>query len=378
MAVKDVDVIIAGGGVMGSAAAWQLARRGARVTCVDHFAPPHALGSSHGSTRIIREAYYEHPLYVPLVRRAFTLWDELARGVDEMPLYHITGGAYVGRPASELIRGVLTSVRAHDIAHDVLEPDALAERYPAFLAAKGMIAVVEQRAGYLHVEASIRTMRARAMAAGALFLDQEPVQSFEVDDAGVTVTTPSRTLRADRLVVAVGGWIRELVPQLARIFTVQRQPTVWCSARGAGVAPNEAPVSIWQLRSGKAFYTIPDEGDGFKIGVHYGGALTTVAKLDRNVKAAEERQGRELLARYIPAAAGPVRTSSVCFYTNTPDLHFAIDWLPDTKDRVLIVSPCSGHGFKFAPAIGEMAADLIESGRTDFDLAPFKLGRFAG
>jgi len=374
--VKHFDVIVAGGGAMGTAATWQLAKRGLRVACLDRFAPPHVLGSSHGSTRIIREAYFEHPQYVPLVRRAFALWDELAQQVAVLPLYFLTGGAYIGSANSALLRGVLASVRTHAIPHEVLEPDALAQRYPALKAEFGMKAIVEERAGFVHVAAAIRAMRAQAMAGGAQLEDLEPVEHFDVGANDVTVRTARETYRADRLVVAVGAWIRELVPQLARIFTVQRQVTVWCAARGAGVAPNEAPVTIWELESGETFYTIPDEGDGFKIGVHYGGALTNVDDIDRKVSDAEQQKARELLARYIPPAAGEIRSASVCMYTNTPDLHFAIDWLPGANERVLIVSPCSGHGFKFAPAIGEIAAAMITNGHSDFDIGPFSLGRF--
>jgi sarcosine oxidase len=374
--VKHFDVIVAGGGAMGTAATWQLAKRGLRVACLDRFAPPHALGSSHGSTRIIREAYYEHPLYVPLVRRAFALWDELAQEVAVLPLYFLTGGAYVGQPTSALLRGVHASVHEHAIRHDVLDAHALAQRYPALRAEPAMQAIVEERAGFLYVAASIRAMRSRALAAGAQLTDHEPIERFEVGANQVIVRTARDSYRADRLVVSVGAWIRELVPQLAGIFSVQRQVTVWCAALGPGVAPNEAPVTIWELPSGEAFYTIPDEGDGFKIGVHYGGRLTNAADIDRRVHDTEQQKGRELLARYIPPAAGEVRSASVCMYTNTPDLHFAIDWLPGSKERVLIVSPCSGHGFKFAPAIGEIAADMITNGHAEFDVGPFSLRRF--
>ncbi|HEY7567238.1 MAG TPA: N-methyl-L-tryptophan oxidase [Gemmatimonadaceae bacterium] len=374
--MKHFDVIVAGGGAMGSAAAWQLAKRGLRVACLDRFAPPHALGSSHGGTRIIREAYFEHPQYVPLVRRAYTLWDELAQGVATSPLYVLTGGAYIGPPNSTLLRGVHASVRAHAIAHDVLDPAALAQRYPALKAEFGMQAIIEQRAGFLHVAAGIRAMRAGAIAAGAQMKDFEPVERFDVGVKEVQVQTARGSYHAERLVIAAGGWIRELVPQLAGVFSVQRQVTVWCAALGPGVAAREAPVTIWELHSGETFYTIPDEGDGFKIGVHYGGALTTAADIQRTVSDAEQQKGRELLARYIPAAAGEVRSASVCMYTNTPDLHFAIDWLPGTTERVLIVSPCSGHGFKFAPAVGEVVAEMITTGHPAFDIGPFSLQRF--
>jgi sarcosine oxidase len=374
--VKHFDVIVAGGGAMGSAAAWQLAKRGLRVACLDRFAPPHALGSSHGGTRIIREAYFEHPQYVPLVRRAYTLWDQLAQEVAKFPLYILTGGAYIGPPNSTLLRGVHASVRAHAIAHDVLDPDALAQRYPVLKAEFGMQAIVEERAGFLHVAAGIRAMRAGAIAAGAQMEDFEPVERFEIGASDVVVRTARDSYRADRLVVTVGAWIRELVPQLTSVFSVQRQVTVWCAALGPGVAPNEAPVTIWELASGETFYTIPDEGDGFKIGVHYGGALTSATDIVRTVSEAEQQKGRELLARYIPTAAGEVRSASVCMYTNTPDLHFAIDWLPGANERVLIVSPCSGHGFKFAPAIGEVVGQMIVDGRSEFDIGPFGLTRF--
>jgi sarcosine oxidase len=375
--VKRFDVIVAGGGAMGTAATWQLATRGVRVVSLDRFAPPHSLGSSHGATRIIREAYFEHPLYVPLVRRSYELWNALARGVSVLPLYVLTGGAYVGPQRSTLIQGVLASVNAHNIAHDVLDAAGLADRFPALRASAGMVAVVEERAGFLHVAASIRAMRAAAMSAGASFEDHAPVESFSLTSDGVSVRTAQDEYAADRLIVAVGAWIRELVPQLATVFTVQRQVTIWCAALGAGIAPNEVPVTIWELRSGKTFYTIPDEGDGFKIGVHYGGDLTNVAEVDRAVSAGESKKARDLLTKYIPRAAGDVRKASVCLYTNTADLHFVVDWLPDVRERVLVLSPCSGHGFKFAPAIGEIAAQLITSGMSDFDLTPFRLDRFS-
>ena len=372
----DFGVIIAGGGAMGSAAAWQLAQRGMRVACFDRFAPPHSLGSSHGATRIIRQAYFEHPLYVPLVKRAFALWDDVASEAAVPALYVVTGGAYVGRPESALARGVLASVTTHALPHQVLSPDELAQRYPALRAESGMIAVVEERAGFLHVEAAIRAMRARAIAAGALFFDDEPVTAFSTEARGVNVVTARGRYDAERLVVAAGAWMSELLPELSHLFTVQRQVTVWCAAISPGASPNEAPVTIWELPDHKTFYTIPDEGDGFKIGVHYGGILTTAATVDRSVAPGEEAHARELLARFIPPAAGRVRKASVCLYTNTPDLHFVIDWLPSASERVLVVSPCSGHGFKFAPAIGEIAADLVTRGTSEFDLTPFKLARF--
>lgn len=362
---------------MGSALTWQLARRGVRVLCLDRFAPPHSLGSSHGSTRVIREAYFEHPLYVPLVRRAYQLWNALGRNVAKESLYTITGGAYIGPQRSVLLRGVMASVNEHRIAHDVLDANALRERYPALRAGSGMIAVVEERAGFVHVDAAIRAMRSGATSDGAAFVDQQPADSFEVGTGGVTVRTGRQEYSADRLVVAAGAWVRELVPQLSGVFTVQRQVTSWCKAVGAGVAPNEVPVTIWELKSGKTFYTIPDEGEGFKIGVHYGGELTNVAEIDRNVSASEASKARALLTKYIPPAGGEVLRSSVCMYTNTPDLHFLIDWLPDSAQRVLIVSPCSGHGFKFAPAIGEIGAQLVTGGASDFDIGPFRLSRFS-
>lgn len=363
---------------MGSAVTWQLSRRGARVLCLDRFAPPHSLGSSHGSTRIIREAYFEAPLYVPLVRRAYQLWNALGRNVAKQPLYTLTGGAYIGSARSALIRGVLASVNEHRIAHDVLDPGALRERYPALQPGRGMMAVVEERAGFVHVDAAIRAMRNGATADGARFIDHDPAESFAVEGDSVRIRTARHEYSADRLVIAAGAWIRELVPSIARVFTVQRQVTSWCQARGPGVSSNEIPVSIWELRSGKAFYTIPDEGEGegFKIGIHYGGDLVSVAELNREVSAAESSKARALLEKYIPPAAGDVLKASVCMYTNTPDLHFVVDWLPDSRQRVLVLSPCSGHGFKFAPAIGEIGAQMVTSGASDFDIVPFRLSRF--
>jgi sarcosine oxidase len=376
VATRSYDVIVIWGVAMGSAAAWHAARRGHRVLCLDRFAPPHAWGSSHGATRIIREAYYEHPQYVPLVRRSYDLWDELARNLATPPLYRLTGGAYLGAPDCPLVRGVLASCAAHDIAHEVLDPDALARRFPVLRAEQGMVGVVEHRAGFLDVDRAIRGMRLAATAAGAELLEGVPVERLTVSAPGVTVHTAEDAFTAPQAIVAVGAWVRELLPQLAALFRVQRQTTTWCSSIGRGTSPDEAPVTIWELPHGEDFYTIPDDGEGFKIGVHYGGEYTSISDVNRHVAAQEAEHARDLLTRYMPAAAGEIRRSSVCLYTNTPDLHFVIDWLPGTGDRVLLLSPCSGHGFKFAPAIGEVAAALLARERTPVDLTPFRLSRF--
>lgn len=364
---------------MGSASAAALAARGARVIVFDRRQTPHTDGSTHGHTRIIREAYYEHPLYVPLVRRAYELWRSMERA-SGVELLRETGGLTVGREHGPLITGALASVRAHDIAHELLDAAAVAERFPAYRARPDWVAIREARAGLLFPEQCVQAFLAFAESHGAALHLGEAVTGWRRNGAGVLVETSRHTYEVDRLIVAAGPWLPGLSPLLHAPLPleVERQLSHWFTPRGASGMHHSSrcPVALWDTDgAGDLFATLPDIGHGVKCGMHHDGVPTTPERVDRTVSAVEQDAARALLAQVMPAAAGVLRDSRVCLYTNTPDRHFIIDW--DKGERVLVVSPCSGHGFKFASAIGELVAQLCLDGRPWLDLSPFSLSRFA-
>jgi sarcosine oxidase len=370
---KGADVLVVGLGAMGSQVARALAQRGQRVVGLDRFVPPHRLGSSHGRSRIIREAYFEGPAYVPLVQRAYELWAALAAEAGR-PLLRLTGGLMAGPPEGALVRGARRSAEVHGLLCEHLSAAEIAQRFPAFAPEPGMVGVLEPRAGILFPEACIEAALAGAAQAGAELRLDEEVRAWRADGAGVEVQTARGSWAAGRLVIAAGAWLPRLIPDLP--LTVERQVLHWFEPRRdhAAFAPEACPISLWETGDGTIFYAFPDLGDGVKAAIHHGGETTDVERVRRDVTAEDEEGVRSLVRRLLPGAAGPLRESSVCLYTNTPDHHFLIDRHPE-HEQVLIVSPCSGHGFKFAPVIGEFVADLLTTGVSRFDLTPFSLAR---
>jgi len=369
------DVIIAGLGAMGSQALVECARRGLRAVGFDRLAPPHDQGSSHGRSRIIREAYFEDPIYVPLVQRAYERWAELEAETGTA-LFRRTGGLCYGPAVGELVRGARRSAELHRLAHETLTAEQIRARFPVFTVRDDWVGVLEPRAGMLAPEAAIAAAVGSAERLGAKVHRNERVLSWRQEGAGVAVETERGTYHAGHLIISAGMWISALVTELVRPLTVQRNVLFWFSpARDeAHFTPNRFPVFLGEIGPGLIWYGFPDTGDGFKVALHHSGPATTPETVDRNVHAAESDTMRSLLQRFLPAANGPLRETQVCTYTTTPDQHFIIDWHP-AADRVLVASPCSGHGFKFASAIGEVLVDLVATGKSRFDLSPFALGR---
>jgi sarcosine oxidase len=368
------DVIVAGLGAMGSMASLALARRGRKVIGLDARHPPHTLGSSHGRSRIIREAYYESPAYVPLVQRAYQGWAALERDSGQA-LFRRTGGLMIGPPDGTLVRGARESAERHRLPFELLESDAIRRRFTAFAPEPGTVGLLEPRAGILFPEACIAAALRRAAAVGAdLRLDQE-VTGWSGGAGPIRVETTSGTLTADRLVLAVGPW---LVPRLAGLdlgLVTERQVACWLDTEGRPeFGADRMPVFIWEWAMERFFYGLPDTGDGLKLARHHEGASVAAATVDRAVSAADIEPVLGLAARHLPGASPRIRESAVCLYTNTRDRHFVLGAHP-AEPRVILVSPCSGHGFKFASAIGDVVADLVIEGHTRFDLTPFQPSR---
>jgi len=372
---RSADVIVVGLGAMGAAAARALSRRGYRVLGFDRFAPPHDRGSSHGDSRIIREAYFEGPAYVPLVQRAYLLWEELEREAGRTLLTR-TGGMMIGPRDSAVVGGALRSALAHALPHEVLDADAIVARAPAFRPRADWVAVYEPNDGVLRPEAAIAAMHESARRHGARLRSNEPIVSWRAHDGGVRVTTARGTYAAGALVLAAGAWMPRLVPELP--LTVSRQLLFWFEPVGARQAhdPGICPISIWEHAPGRCFYSFPRDERGVKVAIHHEGAAADPDTLDREVKPHEVEAVRALLHDHLPFASGPLTHSAVCMYTNTPDEDFVLDRHPDHAN-VIVASPCSGHGFKFAPAVGEAISDLVVDGWTRHELAPFAIARFS-
>ena len=372
------DVIVIGLGAMGSAVAYQLASRGARVLGIEAFTAGHELGSSGGLTRIIRLAYFEHPSYVPMLRAAWELWPQIEAEAGDDQLIKVTGGLYVGRRGSYVLEGSLRSAREHGLAHELLDAAETRRRFPALAPDDDMETLHEPLAGILFAPECIRAHLKLAERHGAELRFEERVTAWEGNSAGLTVTTDKGAYSADRIVLAAGAWLPKLAPQLALPLTVERNVVFWFqpSSSPETFEADRLPVWIMELDDEHAFYGFPAlPGQGAKISRHHGGTVVDPDRVDRNATAQDELPVREFIRRHMPNANGPRLDARACMYTNTPDYNFVLDFHPSDR-RIVIASPCSGHGFKFSNVVGSIAADMVLTGTTSFDIGFLSLDRF--
>ncbi len=365
------DVIIVGTGAMGSATAAELSRRGRKVLCFDRFEPPHNLGSSHGLTRIIREAYYESPKYVPIIQKAYENWEKLERDTGES-LYLRTGGLMIGPGESQLLKGALLSAQLHHLPHEILDSRQIRERFPAFHPDSDDIGIWEPRAGILFPEKCIEANLRLASKHGATFHFNETVTDWEASNGSITVNSSRGIYHADRLLLTAGAWLDQLLAGLKISLKVERQVLYWFGAKSNTryFQPENFPIFIWSYDHDRIFYGFPDLGSGIKFAKHYEGVPAHPDTINRVVGNEEIESMKALIRRWIPDAEGQLLSTSVCMYTNTPNLHFHISPHP-LHERVLVASICSGHGFKFASAFGEILSDILENKKPAFDLSLF-------
>jgi len=372
MSERVYDAIVAGLGAHGSAAAYQLAKRGQSVLGFDRFARGHTLASFGGLSRIIRLSYYEHPSYVPLLKRAWDLWRELERDSGETLLAQ-TGGLYMGPPDGELLAGSLASARTHRLAHEVLDNAELRRRYPVFEIDRDWIGVLDTQAGWLAPERSVETHLRLAERHGATLRFSEPIDRWERAGDDVRVTSARGSYRARHLVITAGAWLPRLLPHLGPHLWVERNVLFWFEPRGERDAFAKLPVYIVE-DSDRLYYGFPyDPSSGLKVaGLHFGDRVDPDT-VDRDPSPTDEERVRSWLRRRMPLANGERRRAQVCLYTNSPDGHFIID----RDGPVTYASACSGHGFKFASAVGEILADLAMTGRSELDIGFLAAERLA-
>ena len=371
------DVVILGVGGMGSAAAYHLAKRGLSVVAIEQFEPGHDRGSSHGLSRIIRLAYFEHPSYVPLLRRAFQLWRDL-EGASGQQLLHVTGGIDTGLPGSRVFEGSLESCRLHNLPHEVLTGREVNELRPGYNLPDEFRAVFQPDAGFLEPERCIEAHVRLAKGLGARVLTGARVRSWHQRDDLVSVQLDGEEIHARQVVISAGAWTPKLVPSLAPLLRPERQVVGWFGIEDASAfAPGNFPVFVMTTPDGH-FYGFPQHGvPGFKIGkYHHRSEQVDPDAIRRDTDATDEQVLRDCIRFCFPGADGPLLRASTCIFTNTPDEHFIIDRLPENP-QALVVSACSGHGFKFCSVVGEIVADLVSGGQTQHDLSLFRLDRFA-
>jgi sarcosine oxidase len=374
---KTYDAIVVGVGGMGSATCYHLARRGLKTLGLEQFDIPHAMGSSHGVTRIIRLAYYEDPSYVPLLLRAFELWDDLERESGRH-LLEVTGTIDASGADEIVFTGSLESCRQFGLEHEVLTSAELTTRYPGYQLPAGHMALFQPQGGFLRPERCISAHVSGALAAGADIQAREKVLGWEPLADGVRVQTDRGVYEAGRLILAAGAWMASLVPELATLAEPERQVLAWFAPHEPALfTPERFPVFNLMVPEGR-YYGFPEyDVPGFKIGLyHHLEERVDPDDYPREAGVADEAPLRLATERYFPAANGPTMALRTCMFTNTPDEHFILDLLPGYP-QVVIASPCSGHGFKFASVIGEVLADLAQRGETRHDIGLLRLERFA-
>jgi sarcosine oxidase len=387
---NEYDAIVLGMGAMGSAAVYQLARKGKKVLGLDQFSPPHTLGSTHGDTRITRQAIGEGPEYVPLSLRSYELWREIEQQTGQ-DILTITGGLIMASQSSpdpmhgagSFLRTTIDAAKQYNITHSILDTDQIRQRFPQFHLVGDEVGYYEDNAGFLRPERAIEAQLALAERFGAALHREERALSYEADatNSSVTLHTTRGSYTAERLIISAGPWISTLIEvEYARYFTVYRQVLYWFGIEGSiePFLPERFPIFIWARPQSMiyGFPAIDGPAGGIKIATEDYTRSTTPDTVERAVSAEE---AQEMYSRNIGESLPAVNTTCIkavtCLYTTTPDERFVIDLHPK-HPQVIIASPCSGHGFKHSAAIGEVLAELVTEGKSKIDIRTFSLNRF--
>jgi sarcosine oxidase len=326
---------------------------------------------------MIRTAYYEHPDYVPLLQRAWTLWQQI-EDESQVKLLQRTGGLYLGPETGELVAGSLASSRQHNLAYDLLDRRELQSQFGQFRVPDDWVGLLEHQAGFLIPELAVSVHVDLAMRHDADIRGNEPVLRWETGTAGASVTTSKGTYAAGELVFCGGAWSDRLVRDLDVPLVVTRQVLGWVQPlRREGFGLGVLPVWATDNGDGTIYYGFPltPQSPGLKVAHHGRGTPTDPTRISRDPQPGDEETFRPALKRFLPDADGPVVSMRVCMYTNSPDGHFILDRHP-TRPRVTIACGFSGHGFKFCSVMGEALADLAMKQSSELPIGFLGLDRF--
>lgn len=375
--MKSYDAIVLGTGGVGSAALYELARRGVRALGIDRFAPPHDRGSTHGQTRVFRQVYFEHADYVPLLVDAHRLWRELEQYAGRQ-LLHECGALQMGPADGEVVPGVLQAAAEHQLPVEELAPDQIERRWPGLRVPRDLVGVLESQAGFLLVEDCVEAQLKAAQAAGAELLTDVEVLGWTADNGEVRVRTNGGEFQAQRLVITAGAWAGQLLTDLELDLTVRRKSLFWFDApSGHYDVASGFPVFLFEMPHG-IFYGFPKlDSRGVKFAEHTGGrAVDDPLSVDRSVDAEEQRLLVDVLAAHLPEVSPRVAEHVVCLYTMTPDENFIIDKHP-AHANVVFAAGLSGHGFKFASVLGRVLVDLALDGASELPIGFLSLSRWS-
>jgi sarcosine oxidase len=389
--MERFDAIVVGVGGMGSAALHRLAVRGIKVCGLEQFEIGHDRGSSHGATRIIRKAYFEHPDYVPLLNRAYAMWDRVEEE-SSVSLVDWTGLLLAGEQDGDVIVGTLEAAKRHSLDVEQFSVQEATRRFPGLSLDEDMTCLFERRAGYLRVEDCVRVQVGLAEQFGATVLTNCVVRGWRRDGDSFVVDADGHRLAADRLIFCSGAWSRRLLADLDVPLEVRRKVVFWMNAPAAFEREAGFPVFGVELRSGR-FALLPSEGlepfdrlffygfpvidsKGMKLGLHTGGnTVVEPSEIDRSLRGADLSPVQRFLGKYMPEVDQEPLNHAVCMYTMTPDEHFIVDRHP-VHPGISFAAGFSGHGFKFAPLVGSVLADLAIDGATEEPISFLSIGRF--
>lgn len=387
--MKNYDVIVLGLGAMGSAAVYQLSKKGIKVLGIDQFSPPHLFGSSHGDTRITRQAIGEGEEYVPLVLRSYEIWREIEK-ITSKKLLTITGGLIMSsveksvHHGSEFFNQTVASAEKYNISHRLLDSNEIKKRFPQFKLQGNERGYFEEDAGFLRPELCIEVQLDLAKRNGVEVALNEKILTYIPNGTSVTVKTDKDEYSASKIIISVGSWVSQMLEaDLGKYFTVYRQVLYWFDVSGAisQFEVSKFPVWIWEFgnREEDAMYGFPaidGQKGGVKLASEQYSISTNPGEVSREVTSQEKKAFYEKYVRpHFTGLTGNCIKTKACLYTVTPDHKFVIDYHPKFSN-VIIASPCSGHGFKHSAAIGEVLAEMAIDGKTTADISKFSLNRF--
>lgn len=366
--MKHYDAIVLGTGGAGSAALYQLANRGHAVLGLDRFAAGHDRGSSHGHTRIIRKAYYEHPDYVPLLQQAYQLWEQLQQ-VSGKSLYVPAGLLSVGPPEGSIMRGIQASASEHNLPLEQLTAEQVAGRWPGYRVPEGYTSLFEEEAGFLLVEEAVRVHLQQAQQAGATFLSDQTVVDWSIDGANVLVRTETDQFSAARLIITAGSWSADLLGKLGFELRILRKALHWYRVADDQYQCSQGSPTFFYDTPDGYFYGFPAiDMRGLKVAQHTGGEVVTdPLEVDRELDVTEQAQVATFLQEFLPAVSSEATDQAVCLYSMTADEHFIVDRHPE-HEQVVFAAGLSGHGFKFTSVLGSILADLAMAGETSLPI----------
>ncbi len=368
------DAIVVGCGIMGASVSYNLAKRGLKVLDIERFGVNNENGSSHGKTRIIRLAYYEDPRYVPLLRKAYDIWREVELKTMKKLLL-MTGGLMVGPQDGPLVKGVLRSAGTHGLSCELLSAKEAEGRFEAFSLPEEFHAVYEKNAGVLFAEDCVRAYVGLGSEAGCEFRFSEEVRSWRRGAESIEVETPLGRHLTSRLILCAGAWNRDLLGGSIPL-NCERQVPLWFPSGGMErFTASRMPIFIMEDAPGSYYYGVPEVGHGVKVARTHGGEISDPDRIRREVTEEDVAPVSDFVSRRLRGLSSQPMASTTCLYTNTPDFNFVIGEHPDDS-RVTILSACSGHGFKFASVLGEIAARTVTGDKQDCDISFLSPRRF--